>query len=299
MATERVLKQSDGSLDRLPRNDLNIFQYAWKFTKGLMKDHNFWTRTGGAWYGGVLIAQGIAVGLCLLSLPILVQPLAAVACCALVGAGLYGVRYGFSGAWNSLEDLCTKTFRTFNPLKAIRTRTLRPAKRISENPLIKKIANRRILRFKRHRTQEQRDVFLAGLTIEGAVAEIAVCALGVAAFVAGLPAITAGSMLTLGMGVAAFVVTTAAFDFYCSVKSLGQAYRARKEAKQAFEKEHPPCATADMTNLLKSDTVPAANAAPVFNKEAWREQLKKDVVSHPRFADGQKSPHRLLPKGVF
>jgi hypothetical protein len=208
------------------KNKSGIVGYAGKFAGNLMK-YNFWTRMGGVSNGAILAGEAALLSMPFLrriaflskllsngavlvmqaalhSLPPVLMPLAWASYGLLAAAGLYSVRHGLSGMWKSLEKAFSETFSTFNPLKALRLRVEPIIKKISENPfmqklcdrrknltgkvaqnpllnkiaerpLVQKFLNSRIGRCRHGLTQGQRDVFMAGTAIEGSLFTIAFC----------------------------------------------------------------------------------------------------------------------------
>ena len=278
------------------------------FIKNIMSDNSFWTRLTGARKGGILIAQAVTGLLVLLSAPLYIQPLGIAACCALMGAGLYGVRYGLVRAWDSLEKICARTFYTFNPMRTVRVRAQNVAKKISENPLMQKIHNRtekltdkvaqnpRFIKFaekplvqkilnsrimvlsKRGLTQKQQDVFLAGLTVQGSLAAITLCAVELTVHAAAVAAFAGGGFLALGAVAAVYVVGTNALNIFRSAIVLKKSYRARKNANKSIVVESSPEPMAATPLLEIRAKSASANTSPVFNKEAGKEEPEKSAI---------------------
>ena len=279
-----------------------------RFAKNLVQDRPFWTQVGGVSNGGTLIAQGVAGMFFILSLPFILQPLGGVVCCALVGAGLYGIRYGLARAWMTLENVCSKSFRTFNPLKALRGRAQSFArnisgsapmqglrsrmgkvtgklaqsprlKRMAQRPLVQKFLNSRILRSRHGLTPEQQNVFLAGLTIEGSLAMIAVSAAGVASHIAVATSLPLSGALAIG-AVAAYWIGSCVFDIYCSARCLSQSYRDKKNGKNsAIKGPAPESAITAITPQTPKTGLLSVNTTPAFNKKAAWEAPKETTLS--------------------
>ena len=236
-----------------------------------------------------------------MSLPLLLHPLVGVLCVAIVGIGICGVGYGLAGAWNSLENVCAKSFSTFNPLRVTRLRVqslvqkiaakplmqkLHRVKKTAENPLESKFLNSPIARARHGLTPRQRDVFLSSMTIEGSLAAIAYCAHSTAVYIAALPLFTVGGIVTLGMGAAAYVIGTGVFDLYCSAKTLKQSYRDRKNAKKSVTAESvpEPVPAAIYSPGINARPMPA-NTAAAFNEQADKSVKKVvPVAAAPSFA---------------
>lgn len=286
-----ILQKTSHRLQRTKAYRRMERSYAWKLAKNLLVP-DFFTRMGGVSNGLVLLTEGIG-GALSLSLPLLLTPLGGLACCALAGAGLYGITYGLRGLWNSAENALDKTFHSFNPLKKIRLRTRgmvqafsqkpfmqklrasrkRLAEKIAQNPrfikmarkpLAQKFLNSRLANCRRGLTPAQRDVFLAGIAIQGSLATLAFCGF-VFAHVAAAP-ITVGTLLSGTMLFASYQAITSPFGIYCYAKTLKRIARNRKTAKKG-----KPAAetTISVPPSQETKTPPVlANSSPAFNREA-------------------------------
>ncbi len=143
--TENEEIRPDGPAETAQKEDAGI-KHAWNVTKWIAKDssfRSFMAQFRGTWKSGRLIAQAVAGVIYLLSLPLIIQPIGVVACCAMAAVGLYGLRYGLASAWNSLEKLCGKIMPgSINPMKRIRMRAQKIAKRVSETSLVESLQSR-------------------------------------------------------------------------------------------------------------------------------------------------------------
>jgi hypothetical protein len=253
-----------------PKENLGFFNYAVNFTKGLIMDNKFWSRFNAIPNGVIFIAQGVGGAILLVSsAPVAAQVVGLAGCAVLAGVGLYGIGYGFPRAWQSMEALCARTFPKFNPPKAVREPAQKLMQKFVRTKLAQKIANSPLMRFKPHlKTERQQDVFLAGLTIEGATASGAAVAWAIAPHVMALPAITlAGGLAMAG---AVWVITTCVFDVYSSAKTVYSAcrdwYKERKAKKQAT-KDVTPAPQPQPQPAPAPQPLPAA-MTPAFNKQA-------------------------------
>ena len=260
-------------------------KHAWNFTKALIKDHNFWVRFAGCWYGGVVITEAAVGVLYFHALPLAAAVAGIGACAALTGIGAYGLYSGFKGSWKSLEDICSNVFQSFNPLKNLRLRTANVAhkldrgrrakiknkitgsalyKKIIKTSLMQKALRSRAGKLRHGLSQLQQDIFLAGLTIQGAIFAISASVAETFQHVSALPSISPGSFLTFTMGSilvgAGYIAGTSAFDLYCSARSLTDAFRNRKGAKATspFQAapEKSPLANAEITSAFTKTAAP-------------------------------------------
>ncbi|MDE2336379.1 MAG: hypothetical protein KGL10_03620, partial [Alphaproteobacteria bacterium] len=205
----------------------------------------------------VVVAVG---GFFLLSAPISAQVAGFTGCAVLAGIGLTAIGFGFPGAWDRLEHLCTETFPKFNPLRRIRE----PFRaRLKKNAAPRKSF---IGRMKPRLSEHHKDVFLCGVTLEGAaVGAVGWSALVIVPTVTALPAITIGGGILLAWST--WCVGTCVFDIYNSAKTLHDAYRThrsnKKEAKAKAKAVTPPAPPAQEA---KAKPLPAATAA--FNGNA-------------------------------
>ena len=224
----------------VPQAGLGFFRYARNFTTGLLKDSRFWSRFNAIPNGIIFIAQGVGGAIFLAaSAPLIAQVAGFAACAALAGIGLFGIGYGFPRAWQSMEALCARTFPKFNPPKKAREPMQAFARKIARLPFAQKILKSPLLRFRpRLKTEQQQDMFLAALTLEGASAAAVACSIAIAPHVLALPAITiAGGALMAG---ALWTISTCLFDIYSSGKTLIQAYRHHRQEKKLKDKAKTP-----------------------------------------------------------
>ncbi len=302
MNTEATLQTSEELPEQAKEKKAGAFRRGWAFTRALAAEKDLWARLRGARKGALLVAQGVTGIILLLSLPLVFQPVGIAACCMLVGAGLYGVRYGIARAWDSLENFLDKVLHGHNPMKKIRAATQSLAKKIASRPLIKKLQARkeRLIekvaqspRFKKMAEkpfmkkllnsrlagyakkgldQKQQDNFLAALTVQGSLVAIAVCSIGLATHAAVIPvAAFVGGGVTVAAIAAACIVGTNALALYRGIKSLRSSYQENKRAKKALKKEstaEPSLSAAPQPMAKEKPTT--ANSAPVFNKQADR-----------------------------
>jgi len=280
----------------------NVFKGAWHFGRNLLH-HDFSTRMGGVSNGLILVTEAFG-GALSLSLPLLLTPLGGFAYCALAGAGLYGINYGLRGVWNSAESAWDKTFPGFNPLKKIRLRAenivhaisqkpfmqklhakrKRLAEKIAQNPffikmarrpLAQKFLNSRVANCRHGLTQAQRDVFLAGIAIQGTLATLAFSAF-IFAHVAAAP-ITAGSLLSGTVLFATYQAITSPIGLYCYTKTLMRIARNRKNAKKSKEGKPAAESTLAAPPSLETNTPPVlAGTSAAFNREAGKLETNED-----------------------
>lgn len=289
--------------------------YPYKFAIGLKHDNFFWSRFNGAFNGATLIGEAW-LGLhfirkhhkhlrrifklthlaALPAAPLLGHILGIAGCCALAVTGLCAVGFGSVKAWKSMEGLCSRVFPKFNPPRKARIRAQKILKGISaippvrivgngigkiagkvaEKPLVQKLLKSRLGRLLRGPTQNQQDVFLAAVTIEGSAAWMIGLPAAIIANVAALPAIaTVGGIVALAgvAAVALYEVVDCALSITSSTKTLLHIHRARKNAKKSAAEAPvtaPPMQEADAGPVFASTTAvfnqAVGTGAPVETK---------------------------------
>ena len=279
-----------------PQEGLSPFRYGWNFTKKLAKDNRFWARLGAVFSGGNLLAQGLVGGFFLLSAPIAAQVAGFVGCAALIGIGLTAIGMGFPGAWNRLEHLCTETFPKFNPLRRLREPFRARLKKDTQTAGLQKKKSKGLMgRLIPQLSEDHKDIFLSGVTLEGAaVAGVGWTALVVAPALATFPAITVGGALLLTWST--WCIGTCLFDIFNSTKTLSQAFRAHRRKKKETKAQAKMTKTKTITpptQEAKSKPPPPAattafndNAAP--DKQETIPPAAKRATPAPRGANGPK-----------
>ncbi len=273
-----------------PEENLGFFRYAVNFTKGLIKDNKFWSRFNAIPNGVIFIAQGVGAGVFLVAgAPLIAQVAGFAGCAALCGIGLYGIGYGFPRAWQSMEGLCARTFPKFNPPKAVREPVAALANKIAQKPWAKKFLKNPVMRFwPQLKTEQQQDIFLAALTLEGASAAGVACAVAIAPHIMALPAVTiAGGFLIAG---ACWTIATCAFDVYSCAKTLVQAFAKHRQEKKAKKAPAPKqSAPAPQPQEPQSKPLPAPVAA-AFNKKADGAEAPQPPAPPPKPAPPPAHP---------
>lgn len=253
MATEtQVPPTADPAADAPPAAGARLSRgrKAWNFVKGIFSDKTFRLSTTGAKKGAILAVEGMMGLAYLLTLPFIIQPVAVVACCALIGVGLSGVRYGLGQTWRKLESLSTR-FLHVNPLGTVREQVGRRVKKMRDSPtvtglrafgerieervtesprfrsmmqkpLMKKILASRPAAFLRTgATPKQQELLLAGLTVQGSLVTLGFIGYKVATHVGVLPLLTFGGGV-LTAGVAAYLVGSNAYSVFCGARAIGK-----------------------------------------------------------------------------
>ncbi len=284
--------------DIKPQEGLSPLRYGWNFTKKLAKDNRFWSRLGAVFSGGNLLAQGLVGGFFLLSAPIAAQVAGFVGCAALIGIGLTAIGMGFPGAWKRLEHLCTETFPKFNPLRKLREPFRARLKQ--EDPTAELQTKKRkglLGRMIPQLSEDHKDIFLSGVTLEGAaVAGVGWTALVIAPALATFPAVTVGGALLLAWS--SWCVGTCLFDIFNSAKTLSQAFRAHRrkgkdtkaQAKMAKMKTVAPPVQEAKSKHLPPATTKAFNDNTAPAKQEAAPSEAKPAAPAKRAANGPQQP---------
>ncbi len=275
--------------DNRPQAGLSRFRYGWNFAKAIVKDNKFWSRSGATLTGMNLLAQAAIGGFFLLSAPLAAQVLGFAGCGVLAGLGITAVSFGFPGAWQRLESLCEQNFPKFNPLRRIRTSLFRSRPENDVQHAAQPPARKGLIgRMKAGLQEHHIDMFLSGVTLEGASVATVAWGYFLMPTVLSLPAFTIAGGIGLAVGV--WNVSLGLFDIFNSTKTMAQAIgtqrqhrKAAKAAKKAAKPAVPP------PQPGKAKPLPAAattafndNAAP--GKQEAKPPAAKPAAPAPRAA---------------
>ncbi len=282
--------------DNRPQEGLSSFRYGWNFAKALVKDNKFWSRSGATLTGMNLLAQGAIGGFFLLSAPLTAQILGFAGCAVLAGLGIAAISFGFPGAWQRLENLCEQTFPKFNPLKRIRTSLSRARRKDDVRHAALPPARKGLIgRMKSGLQEHHVDMFLSGVTLEGASVATVVWGYFLMPTVLSLPALTIAGGIGLTVGV--WNISLGLFDIFNSTKTMMQAIgthrQGRKKAKAANKAAKATAPSVPPPQPEKATSLPAATTAFNDNAAPDKQETTPPAVKPPtparRVANGPKN----------
>jgi hypothetical protein len=295
----------------------SLLRRGWGFARDYVKDKTSRVAAQGAKKGAMLAAQGVAGFVWLLTLPLLVQPLVVVGCCALIGVGLSGLRYGAGQAWKTLENV-TEDYLHIHFMRGIRRRTIKrarimkrsPAARavrgalgrfgesVAASPRFRKAMDRPLMKnlmasrvgsvLHRHGlTQRQRELLLAGLTVQGSLATIALVGYGLTAGGLSLPFLTVGGIAAASL--ATFIISGNVWSCYCGARNLKRHIKSQQDT--GVEDAGPALAPSPVSGLTVKEIAADFNSESVQSRAAC-----------PRAAannNAAKAPKAQMPRGAI